>query len=352
MSERALRIGYLPLLDAGLLLVAAAKGFDREEGLRFDIRREPSWANLRDKMAFGLYDAAHMLAPAVLASALGLDGFPSPMVGVAALGLDGNAVNASTALAGRLGGGPAASARALAAVALERPLRFAHVFPYSAHHYQLLLWLRAGGVAAEALSLTVTPPPLARAALAAGYIDGFCVGAPWNTLAQDSGEARILFSCAALVRDCPEKVLAFPRAFVEAEPEIAQAAARALRRAAAWGEQAENFSEFHALVGRTLEEPLPEETVARLLSSQDGPPVLRLDAKATALSPDQAHFLLLLMALAGQARVDETVVARARAAFLPFGGEPDLPLAPDFYEGRFSPEQADAFLADLVPSRG
>ena len=60
---KTLRIGYLPLLDAGLLLVAAAKIFDAEEGVKFELHREPSWANLRDKLAFGLYDAAQMLAP-------------------------------------------------------------------------------------------------------------------------------------------------------------------------------------------------------------------------------------------------------------------------------------------------
>ena len=65
---RSLRIGYMPLTDAGLLLVAAAKDFDREEGLRFELAPEPSWANLRDKLALGIYDAAHMLAPAVVAS--------------------------------------------------------------------------------------------------------------------------------------------------------------------------------------------------------------------------------------------------------------------------------------------
>jgi len=351
MTEKILRIGYLPLLDAGLLRVAADKGFDRAEGLRFDLTREPSWANLRDKMAFGLYDAAHMLAPVVLASALGLDGFASPLVGVAALGLDGNAITAATALAARIAGAPAQSARALAEVALQKPLRFAHVFPYSCHHYQLRLWLRAGGVAAQALSLTVTPPPLARAALAAGYIDGFCVGAPWNTLAQSSGEARILFPCSQLVRDCPEKVLAFPRSVVEAAPEIAEAAARALRRAAEWGERAENSEEFCAIVGATLEEPPAPQWVGALLARGDGAPVLRLDAAATALSPDQAHFLLLLMALAGQARVDETSVARARNAFLPFGGAPDLPMAPDFYEGRFAPEHAQDIFDLLVPAR-
>jgi ABC-type nitrate/sulfonate/bicarbonate transport system substrate-binding protein len=158
-GAKTLRIGYLPLLDAGLLLVASAKHFDREEGLCFELHREPSWANLRDKLAFGLYDAAHMLAPAVVASALGLNGFPMAMTGVAALGLDGNSITVSPALAENIAGTPTVSARALETLAKARrvagqpPLRFAHVFPYSLHHYQLLLWLRAGGAPQATLSL-------------------------------------------------------------------------------------------------------------------------------------------------------------------------------------------------------
>jgi NitT/TauT family transport system ATP-binding protein len=258
---RLLRIGFMPLSDAGLLCVAAAKGFDREEGLRFELTPEPSWANLRDKLALGIYDAAHMLAPAVVASALGTDGFPAPMIGAVALGLDGNAISVAPAMAvalrEKLSGDPADPRRtgaALAQVVAERaaqglpPLRFAHVFPYSAHHYQLRLWLRAGGADPDGVRLTVTPPPLMQQAITGGYIDGFCVGEPWNTLAQQSGVAEILHPCRDLTANCPEKVLAFRALEALREPELPRAAARAVRRAALWGEAEENRVEFCRIV--------------------------------------------------------------------------------------------------------
>ena len=203
---------------------AAAKHFDREEGLRFELTPEPSWANLRDKLALGIYDAAHMLAPAVVASTLGVNGFPAPMIGAVALGLDGNAISVAPALAAalrqRVSGHPADpsdTARALAEVIAERkraglpPLRFAHVFPFSSHHYQLRLWLRTGAIEPSDVQLTVTPPPLMQQSITGGYIDGFCVGEPWNSLAQRAGVAEILHPCRALAADCPEKVLAFRR---------------------------------------------------------------------------------------------------------------------------------------------
>jgi len=308
---RTLRIGYLPLTDAALLHVASVNGFDRDEGLTFTLHRETSWANLRDKLAYGFYDAAHMLAPAVLASALGLDGFRAPMIGAAALGLDGNAISVSPTLAQAIAGDPADSARKLAAFLAvgAKPLRFAHVFPYSLHHYQLLLWLRLGGIAPDAVSLTVTPPSLAPASIEAGVIDGFCAGAPWNTVSQQRGASRILFPCVALMRDCPEKVLAFPRGAAEADPDIPKAAARALRRAALWGEQ--NRADLPHIVTQALTPDLPEADVRPALDEN----WLRLDAAATGLSALQADFLLALLAFAGQTTFDAAAQAQARAAF-------------------------------------
>jgi NitT/TauT family transport system ATP-binding protein len=333
---RLLRISYMPLTDAGLLFVAAAKNFDRDEGLRFELRPEASWANLRDKLALGICDAAHMLAPAVVASALGLDGFPAEMIGAAALGLDGNAISVSPALGAALrgrisgdAGDPRATARALAEVVAERAqlgeprLRFAHVFPFSTHHYQLRLWLGAGKIDSAAVRLTVTPPPLMEPSISGGYIDGFCVGEPWNTLAQQARVSEILHPCRALVKDCPEKVLAFPRDAATLEPELPRAAARAIRRAAAWGEREENRGEFCALIAEKLGSGVTQEMVAASLGfDEKSEPWLRLDAQATALSGAQALWLFVLMVGAGQVESTDLLADAAAKAFWPLDGAP------------------------------
>ena len=54
------------------------------------------------------------------------------------------------------------------------------------------------------------------------------------------------------------------------------------------------------------------------------------------------------MALAGQTEVDDETISRARAAFQPFGEAPDLPLAPQFFTGRFTPENWREILAILI----
>ncbi len=95
---KTLRIGYIPLVDSALLHVARAYDFAAAEGLDLDLVRETSWANVRDKLCVGIFDAAHMLAPSVIAVSLGLGYIEMPLVAPVALGLDGNAITLSVPL--------------------------------------------------------------------------------------------------------------------------------------------------------------------------------------------------------------------------------------------------------------
>ena len=67
-----LRIGYVPLTDAAVLVAAAERGFARRHGLSLVLQREASWATLRDKLALGHLDGAHLLAPLAVAMTLGI----------------------------------------------------------------------------------------------------------------------------------------------------------------------------------------------------------------------------------------------------------------------------------------
>ena len=215
MSESKLRIGYIPLVDATALLVAADMGFAKEQGVDIELVREVSWSNVRDKLNIGLFDAAHLLSPVAVASTLGLGHVRVPLVAPFNLGLNGNAITVSPRLFASLSSAadgditdPLVSARALARVVAERkargsePLNFGMTFPFSNHNYQLCFWMAAGGVDPnEDVRLVVLPPPYMVESLASGHVDGFCVGAPWNSVAVDSGIGRILhFGCDIVAR--------------------------------------------------------------------------------------------------------------------------------------------------------
>jgi len=78
-------------------------GLFRRHGLSVRLCREPSWANIRDKVDSGALDGAHMLAPMALAAGRGVPGAGiEPVVTALSLGLNGNAITVSRALHRRM----------------------------------------------------------------------------------------------------------------------------------------------------------------------------------------------------------------------------------------------------------
>ena len=59
-EKQLLRVGFNPLTDCASVVVAALLGFDERYGIKIALRREASWAGVRDKL-IGELDAAHVL---------------------------------------------------------------------------------------------------------------------------------------------------------------------------------------------------------------------------------------------------------------------------------------------------
>lgn len=262
MDGAEITVGFLPLLDSAILIAAAEKGFARDERIEMKLVRETSWANIRDRVAVGHFQAAHMLAPMPIASNLGLSPLSVPLVAPMALGLGGNAVTVSVPLyeemtahgmAGDLD--PADAGRALKAViaargAAER-LRIAVVHPFSGHNYELRYWLAACGIDPERdAEIIVVPPPLMPDALASGNIDMCCVGEPWNSVAVSRASGRIVTVKARIWRNSPEKVLGVTARWAEANRDVLDALLRALYRAAEWCGRSENAEELATILSR------------------------------------------------------------------------------------------------------
>lgn len=257
--------GFMPLLDSSLLVAAKEKGFAASEGIDLVLVRETSWANIRDRMAVGHFQVAHMLAPMPIAANLGLTPLAVPTIAPMALGLGGNAVTVSNTLwASMLGHGatpdldPASTGRALKAVCAERAargepvLRFAVVHPFSGHNYELRYWLAACGVdPRREVEIVIVPPPLMADALASGGIDGYCVGEPWSTAAAVAGHGRIATVKAAIWRSSPEKVLGAGAKWAADNPEALAALLRALCRSAQWCAEPGNHGELAGLLAGT-----------------------------------------------------------------------------------------------------
>ncbi|GGH13049.1 nitrate transporter [Alsobacter metallidurans] len=319
-----LRIGYIPLVDATLLLVADKFGFAAEEGLALELVPEVSWANIRDKLNLGIFDAAHLLAPAAIAASLGLGQVRSALVAPVALNLNGNAITISTSLRAEMedvldgdAADPAATAAALGRIARGRhrnglpQITLGHVFPFSTHHYQLRAWLRSGGVDPDQdVNLVVLPPAFMAESLKNGQLEGFCVGAPWNSIAVASGHAVILHLGCDIVPNAPEKVLAL-RAEQEARnPESTAMLIRAIRRSAQWLTQPEARRPVAAMLADTGLFGASEELLLAILrgsivtapgaEGRPAPDYIRLGPET--LAPNLAHAAWLVdrMVEAGQ----------------------------------------------------
>jgi two-component system, oxyanion-binding sensor len=129
------------------------------------------------------------------------------------------------------------------------PMTFGMSFPFSNHNYQIRFWMGAGGVDPdEDVQLVVLPPPYMVDSLANGHIDGFCVGAPWNSVATEQGVGRVLhFGCDIQAR-MVEKVLAMREPWVAKYPERLSRLVRALDRAVAFIDNPANFDEVAAIM--------------------------------------------------------------------------------------------------------
>ncbi|WP_419810379.1 ABC transporter substrate-binding protein [Bacterioplanoides sp.] len=71
LEKDKLTLGYMPLTDALPLIAAQEMGYFRHAGLNVTLQQEVSWANIRDKVIVGHFDAAQMLAPMLLATQSG-----------------------------------------------------------------------------------------------------------------------------------------------------------------------------------------------------------------------------------------------------------------------------------------
>lgn len=275
-----LTVGFIPLVDCAPLIVAKEKGFAATEGLSLVLARETSWANIRDRVMVGHFDAAHMLGPMPIASTLGLGHVETPMIAPFSLGLGGNAITLSPeifaameSVRASLGSGAAEMGRALAEVVVHRaergqpPFVLAVVHPFSGHNYELRYWLASAGIDPDRdVRIVVLPPPFMVDAALEKQIDGFCVGEPWGSLAVDRGAGVIAVTKSALWRQGPEKVLGFRADFVERKPNVLAALLRAMHNAAEWAGRGENHSELSQMLAAPSYLATDAEVIARSLS--------------------------------------------------------------------------------------
>ena len=329
-----------------------------------------------------LFDAAHILAPVPVASSLGLGHIKVPIVVPLTLNLNGNAITVSAALHAALMAGidgdpldPMATARALSRVVATRrrsggePLTFGMTFPFSTHNYQLRFWMAAGGIDPdEDVRLVVLPPPFMADSIAGGQIDGFCVGAPWNSIAVDRGFGRILHFGSDILRRAAEKVLAVRQQWAEKDPQTLAALVRAVFHAAEFAEAPDNRGEVAQILAKPEYIGVDASVILRTLEGRlkiavdgtirEGDRYLLL-AREDASAPDplQAAWLYAQMVRWRQTKMSADALKAAQEVFRPdlyemaFGRDGTRQVASKaigaFAGPAFDPKNIEAYFAAL-----
>ncbi|HSI33555.1 MAG TPA: CmpA/NrtA family ABC transporter substrate-binding protein [Tepidisphaeraceae bacterium] len=269
------RVGFVPLIDAAPLVAALELGFFADEGLAVSLERQIGWANVRDKLAYGHLDASHALLGMPLASALAA-GAPGaaewqgePIVGVMSLSCGGNAITLSKRLIEQGANSAATLARFVQAPhrGAEGPVVLGHVFGCSMHHYLLREWLEGAGINPDLdVKLCVIPPPQMVGHLAGGSLDGFCVGEPWNTLAQREGAGVVVAPTADILPGHPEKVLAVTRRWAADNRQLLPAMIRAVLRACRWCSEPANVGALAEMLAMPRYVGVPADVVRECLT--------------------------------------------------------------------------------------
>jgi ABC-type nitrate/sulfonate/bicarbonate transport system substrate-binding protein len=315
-------VGFVPLLDAAPIIAASERGYFADEGLRVVLERQIGWGNVRDKLVYGQLHASHALFGMPPLSVLDRNGFSTPLVSIMALGTGGDAIT----LARKWTDTGIDSAESLARRLKPRPAEvpvLAHVFGCSVHHYLFREWLALGGVEVDRdVRLIILPPPQMARQIGAGTVDGFCVGEPWNTVAESRGLGRIVAATTEVLPMHPDKVLAVSRRWLAGHGDQATAVIRAILRSCAFCDAAENRGWLADVLSRPAYLDLPADLLLKSLTAQrwsrggtrQTDPVRSCAPATTFPSVTQAAWLLGQMVRWGHLPRNTAVPDAARAA--------------------------------------
>lgn len=237
LEKQSIKLGYIPLLDCVAILWAKHRGFFDELGLDVTLVKETSWASLRDRLAFGVLDAAHCLSAMLPAATLGLDQIGVTLKTPLVLSINRAFISLNQKLCFESGFSAAYSAtdnanKMVQLFQTHKHISLAHVFKHSIHYYCIKEWLSLANIdVAQNLQLSTCPPSYIIEAIQKQNIDGFCVGEPWNTQSQIQGYSNIIVDSKDVIPEVADKVLAITDKWAQDHPQTLMALCDAIIKA-------------------------------------------------------------------------------------------------------------------------
>jgi len=268
-TKTAIRLGFVPLLDCAPLVIAHELGLFGKHGLNVVLQRELGWATIRDKIVYRELEAAHALAAMPIAATLGLGSSVCDCVTGLVLNLHGNAITLSNALWEQGVRDGATLREVLRTSRREKTLTFGAVGNVSSHLFLLRQWLTEAGIHPDRQArIVIVPPPQMPTNLAAGHLDGYCVGEPWNSAAAQARTGWCVATSADLAPGHPEKVLMARREFAEKRSAEHVALIAALLESCEFCAQPENHERIIAILAQPRYVGVSESALRGPLSGQ------------------------------------------------------------------------------------
>lgn len=268
--QKPLRLGFVPVTDCAPLVMAHRLGLFARYGLDVSLHRHRSWDAIRDRVLYGELDAAQSLAPLPFAANLALASDQCACVAGLVLNVQGNAITLST----ELSEGGVRDAHTLRDFIekhrSKRMLTLGIAFPHSSQNFLLRQWLRSGGVnPGRDVRIIELPPENMFPNLKLGYLDGYCAGEPWTSVAIHAGAGFCAATSAEIAPLHAQTVLMVRRAFAEERADEHERLIAALLEACVFCDAPQNRGVISSCLAQPQYVNAPAECIGQSLPSPD-----------------------------------------------------------------------------------
>ncbi len=180
LEKPHVNMAFIPILCSAPLLYAKTHGYFARNGLDVTLTPAPGWSGVKDLLAFGHTDAAHLLSPMPLAVRQGLDGRHAEIRLACIQNINGQALTLAKKHAG------VKDVREMKGFTFGVPYRF------SMHYYLLCLFLAEHGLdPLRDVSIIEISPPRMPHFLETGRADGVFAPEPFNQIPVHRGTGFI-----------------------------------------------------------------------------------------------------------------------------------------------------------------
>ncbi|MFB2936372.1 ABC transporter substrate-binding protein [Aerosakkonemataceae cyanobacterium BLCC-F154] len=262
LEKKHLKIGFIPITCATPIIMSDPLGFYDKYGLKVELVKMNSWAQVRDSAIAGELDAYHTLSPMPIAMTLGL-GSPAIPIKLASIeNTNGNAITVAMKHKNKV----------------KNPedfkgFRIAIPFVYSMHNLLLRYYLATGKINPDKDVEVVTLPPAEMLdRLKTGLIDAMIVAEPFNQIAVQQKIGFIHLLTQELWSGHPCCAFAASDSWIKEHPSTFRAVNKAIIDGANYARNPNNRREIAKAIAKEKYLNTPEKILEEILTGdfEDG----------------------------------------------------------------------------------